>query len=288
MAKRISIPTMEEVCGDYPKKMNPLLFNEIKEANIATEHVEIVNKIDEVNFKRRTENYNTKDASISEKTINNQPSFFPGTSNSIIVNTRQNGNPVLKCIRNIAWEFGVIVPDFVFNSSSCALFLSLRYHLLHKEYIYQRVRELAKQYKLRVLLCLVDVKQHSPALDDLSKLAALSGLTLILAFSFEEAGRYLETYKSYENKSAEFLMEQTKDSQIGRLADFLTNVKSINKTDIVTLLSVFGTLKNIVNASSEELARCPGFGDQKVRRLLEAFNEPFRLAKEGSPKSSSS
>jgi hypothetical protein len=107
MAKRISIPTMEEVCGDYPKKMNPLLFNEIKEANIATEHVEIVNKIDEVNFKRRTENYNTKDASISEKTINNQlvvklfvlllnitkfffrPSFFPGTSNSIIVNTRQ-------------------------------------------------------------------------------------------------------------------------------------------------------------------------------------------------------
>lgn len=32
----------------------------------------------------------------------------------------------------------------------------------------------------------------------------------------------------------------------------------------------------MVNATNEELVHCPGVGDVKVRRLLEAFNTPFR------------
>lgn len=32
----------------------------------------------------------------------------------------------------------------------------------------------------------------------------------------------------------------------------------------------------MVNATNEELAHCPGVGDVKVRRLLEAFSTPFR------------
>lgn len=35
----------------------------------------------------------------------------------------QRGNPVLKFIRNVPWEFGDVVPDYVLGQSSCALFL---------------------------------------------------------------------------------------------------------------------------------------------------------------------
>lgn len=34
---------------------------------------------------------------------------------------------------------------------------SLRYHLLHTDYLYFRIRELQKDFKLRVVLCHVDV-----------------------------------------------------------------------------------------------------------------------------------
>lgn len=35
----------------------------------------------------------------------------------------QRGNPVLKFVRNVPWEFGDVVPDYVLGQSTCALFL---------------------------------------------------------------------------------------------------------------------------------------------------------------------
>lgn len=35
----------------------------------------------------------------------------------------QRGNPVLKFVRNVPWEFGDVVPDYVLGQSACALFL---------------------------------------------------------------------------------------------------------------------------------------------------------------------
>lgn len=37
-------------------------------------------------------------------------------------------------------------------------------------------------------------------------------MTLILAWNYEEAGRILETYKSYENKPADKIMERSESS----------------------------------------------------------------------------
>lgn len=35
----------------------------------------------------------------------------------------QRGNPVLKFVRNIPWEFSEVTPDYVLGQSTCALFL---------------------------------------------------------------------------------------------------------------------------------------------------------------------
>lgn len=55
----------------------------------------------------------------------------------------------------------------------------------------------------------------------------------------------------------------------------LTSVRSINKTDATTLLSNFGTMEGIVNASSDKLSLCQGFGIQKAQRLYQVLHEPF-------------
>nr|XP_055107152.1 DNA excision repair protein ERCC-1 isoform X7 [Symphalangus syndactylus] len=141
----------------------------------------------------------------------------PGAkSNSIIVSPRQRGNPVLKFVRNVPWEFGDVIPDYVLGQSTCALFLSLRYHNLHPDYIHGRLQSLGKNFALRVLLVQVDV-----------------------------------------------------------VTECLTTVKSVNKTDSQTLLTTFGSLEQLIAASREDLALCPGLGPQKARRLFDVLHEPF-------------
>lgn len=70
----------------------------------------------------------------------------------LLVNPKQKGNPLLKSINNVPWEYEDIVPDYQMGKSVCALFLSLRYHNLNPDYIHERLRLLGKMYELRVLL----------------------------------------------------------------------------------------------------------------------------------------
>ncbi|EWM22769.1 Restriction endonuclease, type II [Nannochloropsis gaditana] len=65
--------------------------------------------------------------------------------NVISVSPRQEGNPVLKKIKNVRYQFiPGIVPDYVLGAYTCCIFISLRYHLLHGQYLFQRVKELRR------------------------------------------------------------------------------------------------------------------------------------------------
>ena len=59
----------------------------------------------------------------------------------LIVNPRQKGNPILKLIRNVSWAYGETPADYLLSDSACALFLSLRYHQLHPNYLARRLGE---------------------------------------------------------------------------------------------------------------------------------------------------
>lgn len=64
----------------------------------------------------------------------------------------QRGNPLLKFVTNVPWEYDDIVPDYEIGKTICLLFLSVRYHNLNPDYINGRLKELGKKYELRVLL----------------------------------------------------------------------------------------------------------------------------------------
>uniref|UniRef100_A0A3Q4HP56 DNA excision repair protein ERCC-1 n=1 Tax=Neolamprologus brichardi TaxID=32507 RepID=A0A3Q4HP56_NEOBR len=197
-------------------------------------------------------------------------SFGPkpvGSGSSIIVSPRQRGNPILKFVRSVPWEFGDVVPDYVLGQTTCALFLSLRYHNLNPNYIHDRLKQLGHTFTLRVLLVQVDV---------VSKDALYQTL---LVFLNVFCCRYLETYKSYEKKPADMLKEQVEKDYLSKVTDCLTTVKSINKTDAITLLSAFSSVEGIVSASKEDLVVCPGLGPQKARRLFDVLHKPFLKAK---------
>ncbi|KAG6646548.1 DNA excision repair protein ERCC-1 [Carya illinoinensis] len=196
--------------------------------------------------------------------------------NAILVSHRQKGNPLLRHIRNVRWAFADVLCDYLLGQSSCALYLSLRYHLLHPDYLYFRIRELQKNFKLRIVLCHVDVEDVVKPLLEVTKTVLLHDCTLLCAWSLEECGRYLETIKMYENKPADIIQGQMDTDYLSRLNHALTTVRHVNKTNVVTLGTTFGSLSHIMDASMEDLARCPGIGERKVKRLYDTFHEPFK------------
>lgn len=215
----------------------------------------------------------------STKTIESLSAL--GSGSAVIVNQCQRGNPILEHIRNVPWQYADkdsgMAPDYVMSATSCCLFLSLRYHALRPNYIYERIQKLRKtaQYTLRILLGLVDVKDPSYAVKELAKAALVADMTLLLAFSNEEAGTYIETFKSYKNKSAELIQKRANKNHSVRASETLASVKSINSTDSHMLLTQYKNLSLIANATEYELALLPGIGGLKAKRLHDVFEQPF-------------
>jgi len=195
---------------------------------------------------------------------------------AVLVNKRQRANPVLKHISNIPWKIAPdLVPDFEFGSGACGLFISLRYFLLHPEYLFGRVQELKRTSHLRVILCLVDLEDNETPILEVTKIAMFHSCTLILAWSAKEVARYIETFKAYENKSAETIQEKTSTDFLEKLTECLRQIRSVNKTDVLHLASIFGCLGELMGASMEELMLCPGIGRLKAKRIHDTFHSPF-------------
>lgn len=210
-----------------------------------------------------------------------KPQALPNRAapSSILVSARQKGNPILNSIRSLPWEYSDIPSDFVLGNTTCAFFLSLKYHRLHPEYIYSRIRALGGKYNLRVLLTMVDIQNHEEPLKELSKTSLINNLTLILCWSAQEAGRYLELYKSYEHASPTSIRAHQATSYAEKMTEFITIPRSINKTDAVGLVSAFGSIRGAVNARPEEIGTIAGWGEKKVQRWCQSVREPFRLRK---------
>ncbi|GAA5864029.1 hypothetical protein JCM1840_000674 [Sporobolomyces johnsonii] len=197
------------------------------------------------------------------------------TQNSVLVNPCQKGNPVISNIRSVPWEWGDIKCDYQVGATTGVLFLSIRYHLLHPEYIHTRIADLGQSYSLRIVLVQCDADNHTAAMRELTKICIVNGYTLLVAWSAQEVGRYLETYKQFERKPPDLIKERVDDSYMAHLTSALTSVRGVNKTDVTTLLSNFGSFEKIVNAPAASLSTLPGLGDKKVKRLRDAFTGSF-------------
>lgn len=210
-----------------------------------------------------------------------KPQALPNRNapSSILVSPRQKGNPILNNIRTQPWEYSDIPADYVLGATTCALFLSLKYHRLHPEYIYSRIRALQHKYNLRVLLTMVDIQNHEESLKELSKTSLVNNLTLILCWSAAEAGHYLELYKSYEHANPSAIKAHQSTSYAEKLVEFITVPRSVNKTDAVALVSAFGSVRAAVNARPEEIGSITGWGEKKVQRWCGTVREPFRMKK---------
>ncbi|KAG7098603.1 hypothetical protein E1B28_000527 [Marasmius oreades] len=204
------------------------------------------------------------------------PVVVPGTGRNIILNPLQRGNPILEHVKNVGTEYGDIVADYQVGRTTGVLYLSLKYHRLHPEYIYTRIEKLGHNYGLRILLLLCDVTQHKDPIRELTKVCLINEITIIVAFSPEEAGHYLATFKQFEFKPPTLIKERVDKDYNSMLRTSLTGISRVNKTDVETLRSSFGSVAAIAKANTEQLSNLPGFGQVKVKNIKNAFEKPFR------------
>jgi len=214
------------------------------------------------------------------------------TSGSVSGSVVHNPNAILvhECMRNYPRLLAEIkhaplqmmkgiVPDFVISDNTCALYISTTNHTLYPTYLPKRIRELGRAYKLRTLVCLVESDDNVKCLEDINKLCFTSELTLILAWSVVEAARYIESLKALEKKGPASIKGKVETEFLPTLNNALTSIKSINKTDVMTLLDAFTDFRGITQATDAQLLLCPGLGMTKVQAISGALSCSFRKKK---------
>ncbi|KAL1718871.1 DNA repair protein rad10 [Schizophyllum commune] len=219
------------------------------------------------------------DPALKDKPANPPVVVPSGGGNNIIVRPVQRGNPVLEAIKHVGKEYGDIVADFQVGRTTGVLFLSLKYHRLHPEYVHTRIEKLGHSYTLRILLILCDVSEHRDPIRELTKASLtclINNITVIVAFSVEEAGHYLATFKQFEHRPPDMIKERVDKDYSSVLRSALTSISKVNKTDVETLRTSFGSFADIARASSDQLSNLPGFGQVKVKNIKNAFEKPIR------------
>ncbi len=197
----------------------------------------------------------------------------------LLVHERQKGNPLLAHFRHVRWDFAAgLTSDFVVGATTCANYLSVKFHMLNSGYLLKRLRGVPKEggFRLRLLLVHRDVEDCDSSLLEITLLCLAQGWTVLLAATLEEAARYLEDFKTFEHKPSSAIQERLEDTHSAQAHDMLTCIRSVNKTDATTVMAAFPTVASILTARREQLAQLPGVGDIKLGRLMDAFNVPFK------------
>ena len=82
--------------------------------------------------------------------------------------------------------------------------------------------------------------EHQLSLKELSKIAIVNNLTMMVAWSNDEVAQYIAQFKVYEHKPADSLKEKVHQQYREQLQHVLTTGKRVNKTDANNLASQFG------------------------------------------------
>lgn len=195
-------------------------------------------------------------------------------ASSILV--KNPDHSILRCVRNVTYDhMPEITPDFILNQHTCAIYSSISYHLLHPVILKGKMKAIGRDFRVRICLVYVDHTDCEKALLELNKVCFTNEFTLVLAWSYLEVARYLETFKCYESKSTDSIKERVETAFAPTLTNVLTSIRSINKTDVTTLMQNFDNFKGICAAEEHHLILCPGIGEKKVKRLHQILHQPL-------------
>jgi len=175
---------------------------------------------------------------------------------AIAVSKSQSGNPLLTHLSSFSVADHDMIEDFALSDTCSSLFLSVKFHKLSPQYIGKRMEAMRRKVKTQVLVVHVDDADCEKCLLEIHGLAMAFHFVVVLAWSLQEAARYLEAYAKYSVTGATSikLLE-------GKQATDL-NVKTVEILTTSTFVPFYKALRVFVFAqlvlpsSSNSCAHC--------------------------------
>ena len=195
--------------------------------------------------------------SVDEFRCQADPSTY--SKSEVLVSSNQRGNAALRFISNVYWSLATVVPDFVISASTCVIYISARFHVLHPDY----------------LRCIIDLEDATKALREINKISNVTACALVCTWSPEESARYVELLKANEGVSPSFIQGNQENDFISKVHRALTGLRDVNKIDAVTLCDNFGTLATIIRKTRTLNLMSPGVGPTKLRQVVDALHRPL-------------
>ena len=184
------------------------------------------------------------------------------------------------------WESHNIVADFEMGKTTVGLVLPLLAHKRNEKGVLLRMAHVKGDYLHKLLIIINDMAEQQDEAIYLTRLGILcntSGWTMVVAWSPEEAARYIRTFRKYLNHSVALIDDKLDTRRTGLFyANFetaLLTIDGIQQRDVRHLLARFGSFAQLANADVEWLKECENFGPVKAQRLYDVFHKPFSFGK---------
>ncbi|KAH0788472.1 DNA excision repair protein ERCC-1 [Histomonas meleagridis] len=193
----------------------------------------------------------------------------------ITISKTQEGNPLIKILApaQMVWNENSVC-DYSIGYKIGILFLSLKYHRTHPEYLGKKIANFRGGYATRILLLVVDIQNPDHVISKLTSLSIANNLNVVLAFDFEEAGRWILTmYNTQESQVDELKAsnETTYDIAIDAL-----NAVGISRKDAASMIESYGTVSDCLLQNRNRLAKANILSDSKMEQFLAVLDEPFQ------------
>ena len=218
----------------------------------------------------------------------------------IAASNRQRDNPLMARIRRVKALLvsdekqipELTLFDFVVNSQLRipVLFISLKFHSKFREYLSHRIAHILSLPTTSsappILLVLVDEEDQGSMesfLEEITLVCVLNGIRMLLAWNNDEAARIMEILHVFgPDRAADiargiistaYTGAGNRDQWLAQAKEAICTIQGgVGQKDAMQLLNHFGSVRNLVNASREDLTSVPSIGTKKSVHLHNVFN----------------
>lgn len=193
----------------------------------------------------------------------------------LTISNRQKGNQLLKVLNGVKMEWkDDAIADYSIGEKAAVLFLALTYHRQHPEYLGERIKQLKGFYPVRILLFLVNSEKADLVIQKLTIFCNHNNINIVLAFDYEEAGRWiLSLYNSQENS-----IDHLKAMNESNLDMAIESLQALgpSRREAEELLDAFPTIADCLLAQKEDIENSGVFvNPAKIDSFIEAASSPF-------------
>jgi DNA excision repair protein ERCC-1 len=192
----------------------------------------------------------------------------------LTISHRQKLNPLIPLLSSIETQWSdAAIADYEIGRNVAVLFLALKYHRQHPDYLGSRIEAFRGSFPVRILLLLVNDENPDLVISRLTSLVTSNGMNLILAFDYEEASRWLICLFNTQESPIEDLKAVNETSF--EIATDALNTLGASRKEAERLLHGYATLADVLNASKESLLSLGTFRSSKIDGFICAVESGF-------------